>query len=160
MMALMSIDLSVFRRSYLVVGLPDEEVARVAELAAFKVAFPGNVIIDQGAANADLLIILDGVVEVFSRTGTLLGERGPCSVIGEISLVDNQPRSASVAAKGTVSYARIDGDALRRFMGQNPKVGLHMLSNLSRVLAMRLREASATIEDLDGRIGDPWRFER
>ncbi|HSI72638.1 MAG TPA: cyclic nucleotide-binding domain-containing protein [Fimbriimonas sp.] len=156
----MSIDLAVFRKNYLVVGLPEEEVARVAELAEFCIAYPGRALIEQGAANADLLIILDGVVEVHSRTGTLLGERGPCSVIGEIALVDNQPRSASVTAKGTVSYALLKAEALRRFMGQNPKIGLLMLSNLARVLAMRLREASSTIEDLDGKVGDPWRFDR
>jgi CRP-like cAMP-binding protein len=156
----MSVDLSIFRRNYLVVGLPDEEIARVAELAEFRIAYPGNTLIEQGAGNADLLIILDGTVEVHSKTGTVLGERGPGSVIGEIALVDNRPRSASVSANGTVSYARINADALRRFMGQSPQTGLLMLSNLARVLAMRLREASATIEDLDGKIGDPWRFER
>ena len=156
----MSIDLSVFRRNYLVVGLPDEEIAKVAELAEFRVAYPDQTLIEKGTANADLFIILDGKVEVFSSTGTVLAERGPCSVIGEISLVDNQPRSAHVVAKGTVSYARIKGQSLRQFMGQNPQVGLLMLSNLARVLAMRLREASAAIDDLNGKTNDPWRFER
>ena len=59
-------------------------------------------------------------------------------------------------AKGTLAVAHFDGAKLRKFMFQNKDVGFIMLSNLARVLSMRLREASGTIEDLRGQLKDPW----
>lgn len=154
----MEIDLNVFKKNYLVAGLADDDVKRVAELAELKVVKGGDQIVKLGSKDPDLYIILDGVAMVYREGGVILGERGPGSVIGEVALVDDQPRSAYVLAKGNLAYARLDGVTLRRFMFQNQKIGFIMLSNLARVLSMRLREASATIEDLRGQLADPWQY--
>lgn len=152
------IDLNVFKKNYLVAGLSDQDVARVAELAEFKVARAGEEIIRLGGRGADLYIILEGTAMVYREGGVLLGERGPNSVLGEIALVDAQPRSAYVTAKGTLTYAKLNGQVLRRFMVQNKEIGFFMLSNLARVLSTRLREASSTIEDLQGKLQNPWSY--
>lgn len=156
----MPIDLNVFKKNYLVVGLSDGDVQRVADLAELKIARGGEEIVRLGEKDPDLYIVLDGTAVVYRQGGVVLGERGPGSVIGEIALVDDQPRSAYVVAKGTLSYAVLDGNKLRRFMFQNKEIGFIMLSNLSRVLSMRLREASATIEDLRGKLSDPWQYDQ
>ncbi|MDR3689195.1 MAG: cyclic nucleotide-binding domain-containing protein [Fimbriimonas sp.] len=152
----MEVNLEMFKQNYLVVGLSDEDIAKVAELAKLEVVSRGHEIVKLGARDPDLYIILDGIAMVYRKGGALLGERGPCSVIGEISLVDNQPRSAYVISKASLTYAHIDGRVLRQFMYQNKEIGFIMLSNLARVLSMRLREASETIEDLRGQLADPW----
>jgi len=154
----MELDLSIFKKNYLVVGLTDEQVRLVAELAEFKVVNNGVEIVRMGATDPDLFVIIDGHAMVYAKEGTVLGERGPGSVIGEITLVDNQPRSAYVTAKGALTIAKFDGAKLRKFMFANKDIGFIMLSNLSRVLSMRLREASSTIEDLQGQLSDPWRL--
>ncbi len=154
----MDIDLNVFKKNYLVVGLSDEDVQRVAELAELKIVRGGQEIVKLGSKDPDLFVILDGVAIVYRSGGVVLGERGPGSVIGEIALVDNQPRSAYVLSKANLTYAQFDGNKLRRFMFQNKDVGFIMLSNLSRVLSARLREASSTIEDLRGQLSDPWKY--
>jgi len=152
----MEINLTYFKKNYLVVGLSDEDIVKVAELAKLRIVTAGTEFVKLGAKDPDLYIILDGTAMVYRKGAVLLGEREPGSVIGEIALVDDQPRSAYVVAKGPLSYAVLDGKELRRFMFQNKEIGFIMLSNLSRVLSMRLREASETIEDLQGKIGDPW----
>ena len=154
----MQIDLNIFKKNYLVVGLSDEDVKRVAELGELKIVRGGEQIVKLGSQDPDLYIIIDGIAMVYREGGVVLGERGPGSVIGEIALVDNQPRSAYVLAKSNMTYVRLDGVQLRRFMFQNKDVGFLMLSNLSRVLSMRLREASSTIEDLRGQLADPWKY--
>jgi len=152
----MEINLSNFKKNYLVVGLSDEDVAKVAELARLNIAETGREIVKLGEKDPDLYIILDGTAMVYRKGGVLLGERSVGSVIGEIALVDDQPRSAYVVAKGPLIYAQLNGKTLRKFMFQNKEIGFIMLSNLSRVLSARLREASETIEDLRGQVGDPW----
>ena len=152
----MSLDLAVFKKNYLVVGLSDEDIKRVADLAELKVAKSGEEIVKLGAKGSDLFVILDGKALVCREHGIVLGEHGAGSVIGEIALVDDGPRSAYVTAKNTLTYARLDGGTLRKFMFKNKDVGFIMLSNLPRVMSARLREASATIEDLRGQLIDPW----
>ncbi len=154
----MEINLDQFKRNYLVVGLSDEDVAKVAELAVLKTVDGGKQIVKIGAKDPDLYIILEGIAMVYRTGAVLLGERGPGSVIGEIALVDDQPRSAYVVSKADLTYAHFDGKVLRRFMFQHKEIGFIMLSNLARVLSMRLREASLTIEDLQGKLSDPWEY--
>ncbi len=112
----MQINLSQFKQNYLVVGLSDEDVARVAELAKVETVEGGKEFVKLGAKDPDLYIILDGIAMVYRKGGALLGERGPGSVIGEIALVDDQPRSAYVVAKAYLTYAHIDGRALTRII--------------------------------------------
>src|SRR5580658_1128932 len=90
----MEINLEIFKKNYLVVGLSDEDIRRVAELSEFRVVAGGTEIVKLGDKNPDLFVIIDGSAIVYAKGGVVLGERGPGSVVGEITLVDNQPRSA------------------------------------------------------------------
>jgi CRP-like cAMP-binding protein len=152
----MEINLDIFKKNYLVVGLSDDDVRRVADLAELRVVRGGDQLVGLGERNPDLFVIIDGIAMVYAKGGVVLGERGPGSVVGEITLIDNQPRSAYVVPKTTLTVAHFAGAKLRKFMFQNKDIGFIMLSNLARVLSMRLREASGTIEDLQGQLTDPW----
>jgi CRP-like cAMP-binding protein len=154
----MEINFNTFKKNYLVLGLSDEDIRKVASLVKLQTVKDGHEIVRLGAKDPDIFIILDGTAMVFRKGGMLLGARPPGSVIGEIALVDDQPRSAYVIAKGAVTYAHIEGRTLRRFMYQNKDIGFIMLSNLARILAMRLREASESIEDLRGQVADLWLY--
>jgi CRP/FNR family cyclic AMP-dependent transcriptional regulator len=155
----MEINLAEFKQNYLVVGLSEDDVMKVAALAKLKTVEGGVEFVKLGAKDPDLYVILSGTALVYRQGGVLLGERGSGSVIGEIALVDDQPRSAYVVSKAYLTYAHLDGKELRRFMFHNQHIGFIMLSNLARVLSMRLREASATIEDLQGKLADPWLYD-
>jgi len=154
----MEVNFNTFKNNYLVVDLSDEDIKKVATLAKLEIVKRGHEIVKLGAKDPDLYIIIDGIAMVYKEGGVLLGERKAGAVIGEIALVDNQPRSAYVVSKGPLTYARINGNTLRRFMFQNKEIGFVMLANLARVLAERLREASDTIEDLQGHAANPWQY--
>lgn len=149
--------MDVFRKNYLVHGLPDEVIDEIAKLATFHTALVGEAIIQKGEKSSDLLVILDGHVNVMTVKGEKLAEVGAPSVLGEVALVDDQPRSADVVCIGLVKYAKLPAQDLRRFMANNREFGFLMLANLARVLSMRLRVASATVEMLSDK-QDPWRF--
>lgn len=149
--------MDVFRKNYLVYGLPDEVIDQIAALAEFKTALAGEPLIQKGEKSSDLYVILDGHLNVMTPKGEKLAEVGAPSVLGEVSLVDDQPRSADVVCIGLVKYARLPAPDLRKFIGQNKEHGFTMLANLARVLSMRLRVASSTVEMLSDKL-DPWRF--
>lgn len=148
-----------FRSNFLVCGLPPSVIDEVAGLAEFGAVVAGDALIKRGDKGSDLFIVLDGRLNVYSPQGDKLAEAGPGSVIGEVALVDDQPRSADVVAIGLVKYAKLPAADLRRYMANQKDVGFVMMANLTRVLSMRLRNAAIVLEDLKEKASqDPWKF--
>ena len=150
--------MDVFRKNYLVGGLPDEVIEEIAGLAEFGTMLAREELIKKGDKSSDLFVILDGSVQVYTSSGDKLAEAGPGSVLGEVALVDDQPRSAHAVCMGLVKYACLPAGALHKYMSDNRDVGFIMMANLARVLTMRLRKASIVMEDLYGKAQDPWKF--
>lgn len=100
----------------------------------------GEVIMSQGDIGACAYFIQDGQVKIVVEKGdgTILdmGTRGPGSIIGEMAIVDNQPRSATVRAIETCQLLEITKeDFARSVKGANPIVRL-----ISQVILMRYRD--------------------
>src|SRR5207248_8708208 len=87
------------RKLPLFASLPEadlEELYRRAEPMSIR---PGDLLIEEGAPGDALYVLLDGELQVSKRAGAQdvkVDVRMPGSVIGEMSLLDNAPRSASV----------------------------------------------------------------
>ena len=148
--------LDVFQQNYLVYGLPPQKVEEIADLAQFETKLPNEDICLCGEKGSDLFVILEGRVNVTSEHSEKLAEIGPGAVIGEVALVDDQPRSANAMCITAVHFARLPAKDLRNYMVQNKDVGFHMLANLSRVLSTRLRATDAVVDQLAGKARDPW----
>lgn len=71
------------------------------------------------------------------------------TVIGEISLLDGLPRSASVQATSPLSAYELTHDAFTRLFVEHPMVALKIQTGVGRILAAKLRRASALIIELD-----------
>lgn len=148
--------LDVFRQNYLVFGLPPEKIEELVGLAKFETKLAHEDICIKGEKGSDLFVILDGKVNVTSKNGEKLAEIGPGAVIGEVALVDDQPRSANAVCITAVHYARLPAKELRAYMVAHKDVGFHMLANLARVLSTRLRQTDAVVDELAGKARDPW----
>jgi CRP-like cAMP-binding protein len=147
----------VFKKNYLVHGLPDTTIEEIGALASFDGGLAGDVLVKKGEKSSDLFVILDGTVNILTDKGDKLTEVGPGSVLGEVALVDAGPRSATAVCKGLVKFAKLPAKELRAYMAKNKDAGFVMLANLSRVLSMRLRQTSIAIEDLRAKTEDPWK---
>ena len=106
--------------------------------------------------SGDLFVILDGKVHVMTADGDVLAEPGPGSVLGEMGLIDDRPRSAEVVCLVLTKVARIPAKTLRSYMNTNRDVGFVILANLARVLSGRLRLANEQIDTLLD-ASDPWK---
>lgn len=103
-----------------------------------------NIVIE-GEMTWGLYLILDGMVGIF-KTNKLTGEnydvgqlrRG--SFFGEMSLIDNNPRSATVKALTDCHLFYISKDAFTAFIAQSKDVQLRFYENCIRTLVHRLRE--------------------
>lgn len=112
------------------------ELAQVAALTV-PAEFPaGSVLTRQGASGGLAFVIASGSAEVV-RGGRRLARLGPGDVVGEMSLIDGEPRSATVRALSDMEVLEVSADDLRRLLRKAPSVTRKLLEALSE----RLREA-------------------
>ena len=150
-----SLDIAQFSKNYLVRGLTPEQVGEIAALATTKKYHALDRIITAGTSSAELYVILSGTVRVHLPWGDKLAEPGPGSVLGEMALIDAQPRSADVVCVGDVEVAVFDAQALRKHLNSHREIGFIVLINLAQVMSGRLRDSNAKIEFLAD--GDVWK---
>lgn len=110
--------------------------------------FPANTtFIREGDAADDgfLALLLEGEVVVesvtVSRTEPLtIGVLGPGSLVGEVGLVDREPRSASCTTSADSLCAILARDALESLIDAQPRIGAKLLLAIAARLAERLRD--------------------
>ena len=104
---------------------------------------PGSVIFEQGEIADRVLLVRAGRVRVSARRAAgedlVLAERGPGELLGDLSGIDGQPRSASVTALEEVRGLVVPLRAFRGFLMDHPRAAISLLELLSR----RLRESEA-----------------
>ena len=103
-----------FANVSILAGCGPRELTRVAAVADEVNARRGMHLMDQDRKGDHCYVVLDGTVEV-RIDGHPVAEVGPGEIVGELSLIDREPRSASVVAKTDVRLAAIsasDFDAL------------------------------------------------
>jgi CRP/FNR family transcriptional regulator, cyclic AMP receptor protein len=95
----------------------------------------------QGDPSSHVMVILTGWVKASStsRNGyeALLAIRGPGDIVGELSAVDGQPRSATVLTLCPVEALMLPAEQFVALLGRRPQLALAMLG----YLAGHLREA-------------------
>ncbi len=79
-------------------------------------------------------MILDGTATV-RKNGRKVAELGKGAVVGEMSLLTDLPRNASVRAESFVPALRIERDALSAILDAHPKVAVEVLRSLARRMA-------------------------
>lgn len=114
----------------------------------------GTVFIREGEKkrNDYMLLVLEGDISVES-TGVgddsqmVVRILGPGSLIGELGLVDGEPRSATCRAVTDVAAAVLTRTALMRLLKDDPSVGARLLLAITKRMADRLRETTRKLKN-------------
>lgn len=96
---------------------------------------PGHVITDQGQTGREAFIILEGTATV-RRNGKKVATLGPGAVVGELSLLDHGPRTATVTADGVTKMLVIDQRHFAGVLDTVPAIAHKLLASL----AAKIRE--------------------
>jgi hypothetical protein len=133
--------------------LPIFETLSLDEMQAFyhlceTVRFePGEALIEEGQPGEALYIVREGdlVVTQAQPEGEPLelARIGAGNYVGEMSLIDDAPTSATVAASSPVTAFRIRKDAFHDYLYSHDLVALRVYKSFTATLAARLREANA-----------------
>lgn len=118
-------------------ALPGEELAQIAEIAEEVPVSAGGLVFAEGESGDALYIVVEGRVRVHVANRQLaeLGER---ETFGEMSVLDSEPRSASVSATAESLLLKIGREEFRDILTERPEIAVGIMKVLSR----RLREAN------------------
>lgn len=127
----MSTNVEVLRSVPLFQGMSDRSIETIAGLA-FETDFPeGATLVREGDPGDRFLIIRDGAA-VVDQGGVTLRHLGNGDFVGEISLIDGRPRSATVTATAPVAALCIDRDGFSRLMDEFPAIRHDLLNALTQ----------------------------
>lgn len=132
-------------------GFDEKEVWRLASHMPCYRAPAGSVLISEGEFGDFGLFVMGGTIGVFKRDASgatrRIGEAGAGETLGEMSMIDGQPRTASCIADGEVEFAVLDREGLRAIIDIDPKLGTKVLIELVQHLSAKLRSASQRLAE-------------
>jgi CRP-like cAMP-binding protein len=126
--------------------LKEDDRDLLSSYGEFFPGHPGNVIIEEGAMQTEVFVVISGKLDVRARqddgSEILMAQVGPGETLGEISLFDPGPAAATVTAIEFSQLWRIADADLMHFMEENPGAGNVLLRTLASILAQRLRQTN------------------
>lgn len=139
----------IVRKVTLFAELQDTDVEAIAAIARFKSYPKDHLLFDRGEEGDEFLVVIEGRLKIIflnedgrELTLTILS---PYQCLGEMSLIDDFPRSASAVALGDLRVLSINKRDFGKLLESHPHIALGLLRQLSR----RLRELT---EDTAGLI--------
>ena len=145
---LLTVEKALFLKSApLFAALEGEELAALADISLEHEYEPGAVIFEENQPPHHLYVIVQGKVEVFRRVGATerpLAYLGEKECFGEMAILDDQPRSASVRAQEPTTVVKIDRDSFRELILERPQIAFAIF----RILSGRLRHQNLEADHL------------
>lgn len=126
------------------------ELCKICEYVKPVKAKPGAVIFYEGAVEKSLGIIVKGAIDITKDDGAIrkkITTLTSSQTFGEMSLVDDEPRSATgIAAKETIIFY-ITRESLTYLCEESPKIGIKFLWKISKTISQRLRSTTGRLVD-------------
>ena len=136
--------------------LDNEGLLIVAENIQLMEMEPDEVLFNEGDKGDTVYFVVGGELEVIKETvvgrevgidqvtiATLSKGRS----IGEMSVIDNTPRSATVRSLTKSILIALTLDGFNHICNEHPKVGIEILKGISRLLSMNMRKTSSRLAD-------------
>jgi CRP-like cAMP-binding protein len=126
-----------------------EDVQQLAGFMQVYRAEPGGMVIREGDVDDYMLLIIQGRVEIVKtdKRGVVqaMTSVGPGMTLGEMSMIDGEPRFATCIALEPTTFAVLSRDAMVRIILEEPSLGAKLLIKLVTLLSHRLRQTSSTL---------------
>lgn len=106
---------------------------------------PSEILVQEGDHNTDLFIVHKGRLEIVQNRGTYeihLDEIGEGEIIGEISAIDHQPRSATIRSLGDSEVLKYSTAEIKNLLNAQPA----LIRDLLETLVDRLRKTSKKLK--------------
>jgi PPM family protein phosphatase len=140
---------SLLQGVYLFKDMQAEERAKFAQIADAVAVPAGGRIFHAGEASTAMYLIKDGSIEINAQSAG--GETVNVATLaagghfGEMSLVDDAPRSATAEAIEATHLFKFSYDKMRALLAANPVISDKFYRSLTRFLSNRLRQTTSDL---------------
>ena len=132
-------------------GLDDEQLEAVSQYVEHLYLEPDAVVFNEGDSGDSVYFIEIGSLEVSMDSdwgeSINLATLSDGSSFGEMSVIDDLPRSATVKATTESSVLSLKKADFEKILDEHPKIGVILLKGLARFLCTHLRESNESLSD-------------
>jgi len=111
----------------------------------------GETLFKEGDKGDYLCFIIDGKLEVIktsrSTDDVIISTVGKGRSIGEMSVVDDYPRSATVKCKVRATLVALTRERFDTLLDDHPHIGVKVMRGITRLLSLNLRKTSSRLAD-------------
>ena len=138
-------DVALLKKMALFKGLDSLEMVQVSKRIRHRKVEPDEVVAALGSAGNSLYMVRSGQLMVSvprGETREVLGELGPGSHFGEISLIDHGPRSAEVRATSRSELLELEEQSFKELLDFSPELKNRLHENLLLDLCAKIRHTN------------------
>ena len=132
--------------------IPGEDVAQIAQITDEVHYEEGDEIFSEGDAGDTMYFIIDGQVRVH-QGGNDIAVLGAREVVGELAVLDSEPRSASISALSALTLLKISRDDFNEILAEKTEIARGIIKELTRRLRITTevaRSAAAEVKQAEG----------
>jgi CRP-like cAMP-binding protein len=111
----------------------------------------GGILFREGDRGDFICFVLDGIIDVIKESAqggrVVIASLKKGRSIGEMSVIDDSPRSATARARSKASLLTLTKKSFDRILAEHPKIGIKVLKGLARLLSLNLRKTSGQLAD-------------
>jgi len=134
-------------------GLGSDELARITRHFVRREYAANEVLFQEGDPGDRLCLLASGAVEISivvpggARARIVTNAEG--SLFGEAALLDGRPRSATAQAVEATTVYELSRTALDEIARSEPAIAIKLMTNLARLMSIRMRETNEILRELE-----------
>jgi CRP-like cAMP-binding protein len=126
-----------------------EDISILAGYMEVYRAQPGELIIRESEEGDFMVLIVDGEIDILKKDQRNqqqhMTSAGPGMTLGEMSMIDGEPRFATCMASQPTTFAVLTRDSMAKIILDHPGLGSKILVKMVTMLSLRLRQTSARL---------------
>lgn len=126
-------------------GFSMQQLAKLASEGEEKEAEAGTVLFREDEEAREMIFLLDGKLELRSH-GKHLADVPPLSLVGEMGVLTNSPRSAAAVVASACAYLSLAKEDFARLTAEDPDLGMKFYRNTAMILSGQLKRNNLLVE--------------
>ena len=131
--------------------LKDEELRTIQKYLNLIEVIPGEIVFKEGDRGDYVCFVVDGALDVVKESATgesiVMATLSKGRSIGEMAVIDELPRSATVKARTKSTLITLSRDNFNYILAEHSTIGVKILKGVARLLSMSLRKTSSKLAD-------------